>query len=68
VPQDEIREAAGFKAVVDSMAESGKPILGHNMLLDCLHLLEQFRATLPESLQEFKQRFHGTFPQYVEAQ
>ena len=62
---DEIKDAAGFKSVIDAMAESGKPILGHNMLIDCLHLFEQFRATLPETLLEFKEKFHATFPRYV---
>ncbi len=64
---NEVREASGFKVVIDAMAESRKPILGHNMLLDCFHLFEQFRATLPDNLNEFKEKFHATFPQYVVA-
>ena len=46
--QDELEEASGFASIIQILSESGKVIVGHNMLLDIMHTLHQFSCPLPE--------------------
>jgi len=42
--QRELNEAIGFRKVIDALIEAKKPLLGHNMMLDLLHLFACFGA------------------------
>eukprot|EP01094_Clydonella_sp_ATCC50884_P010859 TRINITY_DN20678_c0_g1_i1.p1 TRINITY_DN20678_c0_g1~~TRINITY_DN20678_c0_g1_i1.p1 ORF type:complete len:556 (+),score=179.18 TRINITY_DN20678_c0_g1_i1:35-1669(+) len=63
---DEIREAAGFRRVVDALRESKKLIVGHNMFLDVLHLYHHFVDPLPESCVKFKKGVQEHFPNLLD--
>ncbi|XP_072029451.1 poly(A)-specific ribonuclease PARN-like [Amphiura filiformis] len=63
---DEVDEAAGFARVIQILSESGKLIIGHNMLLDIMHTLHQFSCPLPESLNEFKALATCVFPKLID--
>ena len=51
---NEISDAVGFTKIVKHIAESGKLVVGHNMILDLLHLVNRFWCPLPESYADFK--------------
>ncbi|UYV83258.1 PARN [Cordylochernes scorpioides] len=50
----ELENSRGFSKVIEMIANSGKVVVGHNMLLDILHTVHQFVAPLPQSYTEFK--------------
>lgn len=54
--------AIGFRKVIDLISQSGKTVVGHNMLLDVCHMVGQFVEPLPETLPEFKTLAHRLFP------
>ncbi|CAO3675047.1 unnamed protein product [Rhizopus microsporus] len=58
--------AVGFRKVIDMISESGKMIVGHNMLLDVSHMIAQFVQPLPETLEEFKTLAHKLFPNMID--
>ncbi|KAI8377183.1 ribonuclease H-like domain-containing protein [Choanephora cucurbitarum] len=58
--------AVGFRKVIDMISESGKLVIGHNMLLDICHVIAQFVEPLPETLSEFKQLAHHVFPKMID--
>jgi len=64
--EERLEEAAGFSRVIQAISESGKPVVGHNMLLDLLHITHQFVCPLPESYSEFKSLLHCVFPRLVD--
>eukprot|EP01112_Ceratiomyxa_fruticulosa_P003961 TRINITY_DN1428_c0_g1_i1.p1 TRINITY_DN1428_c0_g1~~TRINITY_DN1428_c0_g1_i1.p1 ORF type:complete len:627 (-),score=129.92 TRINITY_DN1428_c0_g1_i1:150-2030(-) len=45
-----------FRQVIDAMLSSKKPVIGHNMLLDLVHLFNNFVSPLPQTLKEFKEK------------
>uniref|UniRef100_A0A7N5KMD9 Poly(A)-specific ribonuclease PARN n=1 Tax=Ailuropoda melanoleuca TaxID=9646 RepID=A0A7N5KMD9_AILME len=45
--QEELNDAVGFSRVIHAIANSGKLIIGHNMLLDVMHTVHQFYCPLP---------------------
>ena len=47
-PQDDVEDAAGFSKVIDLISSTGKPVVGHNIMLDVMHVLHQFSCQLPE--------------------
>ncbi|RUP49521.1 ribonuclease H-like domain-containing protein [Jimgerdemannia flammicorona] len=59
-------EAIGFRKVIDMMSQSRKPVLGHNMLLDIAHLVQQFVQPLPDTVGEFKTLVHRLFPTLID--
>jgi len=63
---EEVEEALGFSRVVQSIAESGKLVVGHNMLLDVCFTLRQFVAPLPTDYQEFKAMASTALPKLVD--
>jgi poly(A)-specific ribonuclease len=63
---DEIEEAVGFSKVVRLLSQSGKVILGHNMLLDLLHTIRLFVSPLPKDLDGFKALIKGVLPRLVD--
>ncbi|XP_015110042.1 poly(A)-specific ribonuclease PARN [Diachasma alloeum] len=62
----EMKEAVGLSALLRKIADSGKLIVGHNMLLDLCHIVHQFFGPLPESYSEFKSLIHGLFPKLID--
>ncbi|XP_043289264.1 poly(A)-specific ribonuclease PARN-like isoform X2 [Venturia canescens] len=64
--KQEIKEAVGLTALLRKIADSGKLIVGHNMLLDLCHMIHQFFGPLPESYREFKSLIHGLFPRLLD--
>lgn len=64
--QQLIDNAVGFSQVVKMISQSGKLIVGHNMLLDLLHVIDQFMCPLPELFQDFKATVSAVFPRLVD--
>ncbi|XP_076298678.1 poly(A)-specific ribonuclease PARN isoform X2 [Lasioglossum baleicum] len=62
----EIKEAVGLSALMKKIADSGKLIVGHNMLLDICHIVHKFFGPLPESYLEFKSLVHSLFPRILD--
>ncbi|KAK2494752.1 hypothetical protein MC885_001987 [Smutsia gigantea] len=64
--QEELNDAVGFSRVVHAIANSGKLVIGHNMLLDVMHTVHQFYCPLPSdiinntSLAELEKRLKET--------
>ena len=64
--QVEVEQAVGFAKVIRLLSKSGKVILGHNMLLDLLHMIRLFVAPLPNNLDEFKALVKGILPRLID--
>ncbi|CAN8002726.1 unnamed protein product, partial [Ixodes hexagonus] len=62
----DLEEAHGFGRLLELVAQSGKLVVGHNMVLDIVHLLSQFVDDLPKDYQEFKSMVKATFPSIVD--
>ncbi|XP_076653140.1 poly(A)-specific ribonuclease PARN isoform X2 [Halictus rubicundus] len=62
----EIKEAVGLSTLMKKIADSGKLIVGHNMLLDICHIVHKFFGPLPESYLEFKSLVHSLFPRILD--
>lgn len=62
--EKDLTTAIGFRKVIDMISDSGKTVVGHNMLLDVCHMIGQFVEPLPETLPEFKSLAHRLFPRY----
>ncbi|KAK2169445.1 hypothetical protein LSH36_10g14010 [Paralvinella palmiformis] len=62
----EVEDAVGFTKVIKMLIESRKLIVGHNMLLDLLHLIEKFCYPLPEEYEEFKALAASLFPKIID--
>ena len=62
----ELDDAVGFTQVIRLISQSGKLLLGHNMLLDIIHLLHQFYYPLPDSYEDFKAMTHCAFPRLLD--
>ena len=58
--------AVGFAKVIRKISESKKVVVGHNMLLDLCHTIQQFVAPLPEEYEEFKLLVNATLPKIVD--
>ncbi|KAG2187010.1 hypothetical protein INT44_003238 [Umbelopsis vinacea] len=58
----EKKEAVGFRKVIDLISQSKKPVVGHNVLLDICHMMNQFIAPLPNDVKDFKEMVHRRFP------
>ena len=61
-----IENAVGFSQVVKLISQSGKLVVGHNMMLDLMHLIDQFLCPLPTDLEDFKATANAVFPQLVD--
>ncbi|XP_067407445.1 poly(A)-specific ribonuclease PARN isoform X3 [Emydura macquarii macquarii] len=64
--QEELSDAVGFSRVIHAVANSGKLVIGHNMLLDVMHTIHQFYCPLPEDLSEFKELAACVFPRLLD--
>lgn len=59
---DDLDAAVGFAKIIRKVTESQKLVVGHNMLLDVCHTLQQFVAPLPEDYDEFKSLAKSALP------
>ncbi|XP_039089533.1 poly(A)-specific ribonuclease PARN isoform X2 [Hyaena hyaena] len=64
--QEELNDAVGFSRVIHAIANSGKLVIGHNMLLDVMHTVHQFYCPLPADLNEFKEMTTCVFPRLLD--
>ncbi|XP_051037418.1 poly(A)-specific ribonuclease PARN isoform X4 [Phodopus roborovskii] len=64
--KEELNDAVGFSRVIHAIANSGKLVVGHNMLLDVMHTIHQFYCPLPEGLNEFKEMTTCVFPRLLD--
>ncbi|KFO89536.1 Poly(A)-specific ribonuclease PARN-like domain-containing protein 1, partial [Buceros rhinoceros silvestris] len=58
--------ARGFTDLFQTLIKAKKPLVGHNMLMDLMHLHEKFYKPLPESYEEFKRNIHNLFPVLID--
>ncbi|KFQ17116.1 Poly(A)-specific ribonuclease PARN-like domain-containing protein 1, partial [Merops nubicus] len=58
--------ARGFTNLFHTLVKAKKPLVGHNMLMDLMHLHDKFYKPLPESYQEFKRNIHNLFPVVID--
>ncbi|NWW42936.1 PNDC1 ribonuclease, partial [Pedionomus torquatus] len=58
--------ARGFTNLFQTLVEAKKPLVGHNMLMDLMHLHDKFYKPLPESYEEFKRNIHNLFPVLID--
>lgn len=63
---DDIETAVGFSTVIKMISQSGKLIVGHNMMLDLIHVIEQFLCPLPHDLETFKSTVQAIFPRIID--
>uniref|UniRef100_A0A8D0GBB7 PARN like ribonuclease domain containing exonuclease 1 n=1 Tax=Sphenodon punctatus TaxID=8508 RepID=A0A8D0GBB7_SPHPU len=54
--------AQGFTNLFQTLVKAKKPLVGHNMMMDLLHLHDKFYKPLPESYEEFKRNIQSLFP------
>ncbi|CAL7936045.1 unnamed protein product [Xylocopa violacea] len=62
----EVEQALGLTTIIRKIAQSGKLIVGHNMLLDLCHIFHQFLDHLPEKYEDFKCLVHKHFPKILD--
>ncbi|NWI95336.1 PNDC1 ribonuclease, partial [Pitta sordida] len=58
--------AQGFTHLFQILVKAKKPLVGHNMLMDLMHLHDKFYKPLPESYEEFKRNIHSLFPVLID--
>ncbi len=59
----ELDEAAGAMRILQVLKDTGRPLVGHNFLLDLLFLYSHFvKPTLPDTAAGFKTKFQQLFP------
>ena len=63
---DDLDKAIGFSRVIRKLSESGKLVVGHNMILDICHTLNQFVEPLPSDYPDFKRLCQATFPKILD--
>ncbi|XP_064365283.1 poly(A)-specific ribonuclease PNLDC1 isoform X4 [Dromaius novaehollandiae] len=61
-----LMSARGFTNLFQALVKAKKPLVGHNMLMDLLHLHDKFYKPLPESYEEFKRNIHSLFPVLID--
>lgn len=56
----------GFLHIIEAIIDSGKIMVGHNCLLDILHIYKQFLYPLPDNLDKFKLSLRSVFPKLLD--
>ncbi|KAI7872161.1 ribonuclease H-like domain-containing protein [Spinellus fusiger] len=64
--EKDCEEATGLSKVVGWISESKKILVGHNVLLDLCHIINQFITPLPDNFYDFKTLVHELFPNIVD--
>lgn len=52
----------GFSYIIQQMSRCRRPIVGHNILLDMMHIIDQFIMPLPHEYNRFRTWLHDLFP------
>ncbi|KAJ3081397.1 hypothetical protein HK102_002366 [Quaeritorhiza haematococci] len=60
--EDDIMEVVGARRIIDAIASSGKPVVGHNMFLDLAQTMHHFVGPLPTLVEDFKKALNRVFP------
>jgi len=63
---ENVEAALGFSKVIKMMSDSKKLVVGHNMVLDICHTLNQFCAPLPADYVDFKEMANTIFPNILD--
>ncbi|XP_069839818.1 poly(A)-specific ribonuclease PARN [Dendropsophus ebraccatus] len=64
--QEDINDAVGFSRVIQAISSSGKLVVGHNMMLDVMHTINQFYCQLPDDMEEFKRLTNCVFARVLD--
>lgn len=64
--KDSIHREFGFSEIIQQIINSGKLIIGHNVLIDLLFTVQQFLHPLPEDYEEFREMLHDLFPKLID--
>ena len=59
---EDLNACVGFTNIMKLISESGKMIVGHNMLMDILHIHNTFFGPVSESYENFKASINSIFP------
>ncbi|KAH9505297.1 hypothetical protein Btru_059193 [Bulinus truncatus] len=62
----ELDMEVGFSKVIRAITNSGKLVVGHNMFLDVVHVVNQFHSSLPAELDGFKLMVSSVFPRLLD--
>lgn len=57
-----LTESVGFSQIIKLLIKYQKRLIGHNLLLDLLHMINQFIKPLPDTYDEFKALISSSFP------
>ncbi|CAB3387379.1 Hypothetical predicted protein [Cloeon dipterum] len=63
---EELQGDCGMSAILSAIKNSGKIVVGHNMLLDVIHTLHQFTDNLPDDFNQFKKQVLSAFPRLID--
>ncbi|XP_065862669.1 poly(A)-specific ribonuclease PARN isoform X2 [Euphorbia lathyris] len=61
-----IRDAVGFRHVIDLLSSAQKLIVGHNCILDIAHIYSKFLGPLPLNAEKFVSSVNKYFPHIVD--
>lgn len=61
-----VKDAVGFRRVIDLLSAEKKLIVGHNCFLDMAHVYHKFFGPLPSTAEEFVSNIHSSFPHIVD--
>lgn len=60
--RNDLTTAKGFLEVLEQIILNKKPIVGHNLALDLIHIINQFMEPLSDDYNSFKEICHSLFP------
>ncbi|UJR09960.1 hypothetical protein I4U23_014184 [Adineta vaga] len=60
------KSMTGFSEVIWKLQESGKPVIGHNLHMDILHIINQFFTPIPSSYEDYKSIVKSLFPKLID--
>jgi poly(A)-specific ribonuclease len=55
-------DVIGFSYVIQQISRCGKPLIGHNIMLDLVHIIDQFIMPLPREYERFRGWLIDLFP------
>lgn len=61
----DVAQAIGFRRIIDMMAYSRKPIVGHHMIMDICQIYHHMYKSLPEHIGTFAAGILSLFPMQV---
>lgn len=60
--KDALAHAKGFLEVIELIIVNKKPLVGHNLSLDLIQIINQFMEPLSDNYESFKETCHSLFP------